>query len=255
MSSAKPKHFHCYATANDSRLYLRDLKNLKRLKNTHSGVQTISLFIAISNVRNENWFDKLFAKRVYSIFENHSKIKVIEILHKTNIGRDFSSYKFMLDRVKAISTDNDFIFFQNRSARGPFITNWYQLFIDQFQKFDSIALCGTTINFNDHPSRSERNDLPHIQTYSFLSTLFFMNQLGDNFPGSDETERLEIITKGEIGLSQFFLKENKITCMEWPDKAIDNQSQPPQNVDVKSNVTLEHCFYHRSYFRRNKRKK
>lgn len=251
--SSNQKYFHCYATANDSRLYLKDLKNLSRIKKLNSGVSTLFLFIAISKVRSVNSFDKLFVRIVKAMFKNHHKIKLIEIFHKSNLGRDFSSYQMMLEKVKPISTDDDFIFFQNRSGNGPFHKNWYKKFIEQFEKFDSIALCGSTINFSHHPSRSLRNDLPHVQTYSFLSRIYFMKMLGNNFPGADESERLDIITNGEIGLSQFFLKMYKITCLEWPDIAITNESDAPRNGDIKTKVTSDHYFYHRRYFKVSKR--
>lgn len=126
----------------------------------------------------------------------------------------------------------------------------------QFEKYDLTALCGSTINFKDHPNRSQRNDVPHIQTYAFLTKISFLEMLGNSFPGKDEISRIEIILKGEIGLSQFFLNKGYgITCMEWPDKFIVNNSRPINNIDVKSNVTKQHQFYHRLYYNKLKNSK
>lgn len=242
------KYFHCYATANDSFFYFKDLLNLKRIKNLDPGVDRVFLFLAISDVRKSNPMDRLFEKMARTMFKDHPRITLVEIFHKPNIGRDFSSYQMLLDKVRPMATANDYIFFQNRSGYGPFRTEWYKRFVAQFEKLEDVAVCGSTINFLDHPSRSLKDDLPHIQTYSFLSTLFFMNMLGADFPGAKETDRCDIITKGEIGLSQFFLEKGyKITCIEWPDLAICNQSQSPNTFDVKKSVTAKHCFYHRKY--------
>lgn len=249
------KYFHCYATANDSRFYIKDLRNLRRLKATDSGLDEIRLLVAISKVKRVNLFDKLFVTVVKKMFRNHESVKLIDIFHKTNVGRDFSSYQILLNKVRTTAADEDYVLFQNRSGYGPFHNNWYKKSIVQFEKFESVAMCGSTINFLDHPQRSSRNNLPHIQTYAFLSKMSFLNMLGENFPGADETVRLDIITKGEIGLSQFFLERDyKITCMEWPDEAISNQSQPPANLDVKDNVKAVHHFYHRRYFKKRRRK-
>jgi hypothetical protein len=250
------KYFHCYATANDSRLYLQDLKNLCRIRNVDSGVGSIFLFIAISKVHNINLFDKFFMRMVRAMFKNHHSVKLMQIFYKSNLGRDLSSYQLMWEEVKLISSDEDYILFQNRSGCGPFRRNWYKQYMEQFEKFESVALCGSTINFKDHPSRSLRNDLPHVQTYSFISKVYFMKMFGHDFPGANERERNKIIVNGEIELSQFFLRRKlKITCMEWSDMVITNQSDAPNNTDIKENVTFDHYFYHRKYLNKRNRMK
>jgi hypothetical protein len=250
--SADQKYFHCYATANDSHLYLKDLQNLTRLKHFYSGFGKIELLIAISKVKPINAYDRHFVKMIKKMFDQHTSIIVNEIFFKSNVGRDFSSFQSLFQKVKITANANDYIFFQNRSGFGPFRENWYQQFVHQFEKFDAIALCGSTINFSDNPKRSLRDDMPHIQTYAFLSKIEFMDLLGDPFPGATETEKLKIICNGEIALSQFFLnKEYKITCIEWPDKVISNDSKPIESLDIKRKVTAQHAFYHREYFKRN----
>jgi hypothetical protein len=79
-----------------------------------------------------------------------------------------------------------------------------------------------------------------------------MDLLNDNFPGSKETTKPNIICKGEIAFSQFFLeKKYKITCIEWPNEAISNQTEAIMTSDIKKNVTAKHYFYHRKYLRKN----
>jgi hypothetical protein len=250
------QYFHCYATANESRFYLKDIQNLMRIKNCDSGFSKIVLFIAISEVKKISFFDEFFVKSVKKLFDGHPSIELREIYFKGNIGRDFSSFQSLFDKVKETADIDDYILFQNRSGYGPFHENWYRQFVKQFEKFDSIALCGSTINFLDHPKRSLRNNLPHVQTYSFLTKVYFMDMLGAAFPASTKTEKLDIVLNGEIEMSQFFLKNNfKITCIEWPDKAISNQTLPIVSSDIKTKVTAKHYFYHRLYFRKNKLKK
>jgi hypothetical protein len=247
------QYFHCYATANDSRLYLKDIQNLMRIKDCYSGFSKIVLFIAISEVKKIGFLDRFFVRAVKRIFHGHPSVELREIFFKSNIGRDFSSYQTLFNRVSKIGNKDDFILFQNRSGYGPFHENWYSQFVAQFEKFDAIALCGSTINFRDNPARSSKVNLPHVQTYSFLTKLYYMNMLGDAFPGSNKTKKADIICEGEIELSQFFLKLNyKITCIEWPNKAISAQTKPFVLLDIKAKVRTNQFFYHRLYFRKNR---
>lgn len=252
INTSNRNYFHCYATANDSRLYIKDIQNLSRLKSVDAGCARIQLFIAISEVHPVNRRDEKFVAMVKKMFHNHPSIELKEIFFKTNVGRDFSSFDQLFKKVKQTASPHDFVFFQNRSGFGPFQKNWYLDFVGQFEKFENIALCGSTINFSDNPQRSLRNDLPHIQTFAFLTRIEFMDLLGDEFPGATETEKFKIICNGEIALSQFFLNKNyKITCMEWLDQDISNSSEPIEHLDIKKEASARHAFYHREYFKRN----
>ena len=253
IKSKGQQYFHCYATANDKRHYFNDIQNLMRIRHFYTGVEKVSLFIAISEANKINFFDNLFVNTVNKIFQKNTLIRVEGIFFKPNIGRDFSSYQYLLQKVKRIANEQDYILFQNRSAYGPFCNDWYKKFVTQFEKFDNIALCGSTINFMDHPNRSLNNNLPHVQTFVILSKLYFMNLFKDGFPGASESDRTNIILNGEIGLSHFFLNENyKITCIEWPELAISKNSKALVNTDIKNDVSENHAFYHRRYFKKNK---
>lgn len=61
-SHTTQQYFHCYATANDKCHYFNDIQNLMRISRFYSGVDKVSLFIAISQVHNVNFVDKLFVK-------------------------------------------------------------------------------------------------------------------------------------------------------------------------------------------------
>ena len=242
------KCFHCYATANDSFFYLRDIKNLKRIKTFDSGVNHIFLFIAVAKARKYNLFDQLFVKIVKKMFYGHKLISLVEIFYKTNVGRDFSSYQLILEKINSLADDNDYIFFQNRSGYGPYRQKWYKKIIKQFEKFKDVAICGSTINFLNHITST--NNSPHVQTYAFLTKFIYMKMLDGNFPGAKEYERSKIINAGEIGLSQFFLnKKFKLSCIEWDEKPITNQSRPPVYADIKGKVKKKHYFYHRKFFK------
>ncbi len=206
------------------------------------------LCIAISEVNKINLLDRIFVWAVKKLFFKHPFIILKKIFFKSNIGRDFSSYSMMNDLIQEKAAPVDYVFFQNRSGYGPFKKGWLKEMIIQYEKHDRTAICGSTINFMDHPNRSQRNDLPHVQTYAFLTKILFLEKLGSSFPGKKESSRLEIILQGEIGLSQFFLNRGfGITCMEWPDEYITNDSKPINNKDIKDSVAQSHQFYHKVY--------
>lgn len=253
LAKLERKFFHCYATANDKRFYLEDIKNLKRILMHDAGVGKIYLYIAISLVNKQSYWDDLFVKNISKMFSNQDRVILKSIFFKDNRGRDFSSYSELKKMILPFTSDSDYVFFQNRSACGPYFDNWLVQFIEHFNKHDSIALCGSTINFNDHPKRSQRNDLPHIQTYAFVTSLKYLNMLPKVFPGEKEVDRLQIILNGEIGLSQFYLKRQfSIVCLEWPDEIIALSSKAISTADCKEKVKELHSFYHRHYINKNK---
>ncbi len=244
----KRNYYHCYATANDDKYYLRDIQNILRFRRISPGIEKINLFIAISKATTVKKSDYIFVWAVKRILSTSPNIVLRQIFFKSNLGRDFSSYAEMSAIVKKEANPDDFVFFQNRSGFGPFRNNWYKEIISQFTKFESTALCGSTINFRDHPNRSDRNDCAHVQTYAFLTQVAFLRMLGDNFPGAEENLRINIILKGEIGLSQFFIDRGYgVTCMEWPEALVSKKTEPIVDTDVKEEITKEHQFHHRTY--------
>ncbi len=248
------RYFHCYVTANDKRLYLQDICNLIKIKNTPSGYLKTYLYVAISKVKTLNILDKIFVFIVKILFHNHKNISLKKILFKENKGRDFSSYSILNQKILKVALDSDYVFFQNRSAYGPYQKNWLQFFVNQYEKFYSIAICGSTINFNCYQYSENNEMLAHVQTYAFLIQVTYLKMLGQTFPAENEINRMKIIQKGEIDLSQFFLKRNyRITCLEWNNNAFGYRCSPISNIDVKEHVQKKHPFYHRSYFKKKRK--
>ena len=252
MKSNEPFH-HCYATANDMWNYCWDFENLTRIKKNADKNFITHLYIAISLVRKKNIFDLIFINCIKIYFIKTRNVKLCSITFKSNKGRDFSSYYIMSNEVLNKAKYNDYVFFQNRSGFGPFGKKWSANFIDQFNKFENIAICGSTINFMDHPRRSNRDDLAHVQTYAFLTKVNILDKIFENFPAINETNRLDIIYNGEIEFSQFFLKKGYgINCVEWPNTQILKTTKAIVREDVRGIVKKNHQFYHISFFKLKK---
>ncbi|GGZ20115.1 hypothetical protein GCM10007049_10830 [Echinicola pacifica] len=251
LTEDSPKFNICYATANENRLYTRDVQNLIRMSERHPGVDKAYLYIAVSTVKKEGAADRLFRKAITHLFDGHPHIELVEILFKENTGRDFSSYAQLFRKVNQTADAEDYTFFLNRSARGPYLDHWYADFLEQYRKFPKVAICGSTINCQDHHHRS-RDLRPHVQTYAFLSQVKHLRLFEEEFPGETETVRLQIILNGEISLSEFFTSRGYvITSMEWPNLTIDACTPPPAEGDIKKAVEQKHHFYHRKFFKRN----
>ena len=110
--------YQCYATANEKRFYLEDFENLLRIKSMSSGVSKIHLYLAVSLVKKEGFFDRLFAKVVRHLFLNESQVLLEKIIFKGNVGRDFSSFAALNAEVHKVCKNDDYLLFQNRSAKG-----------------------------------------------------------------------------------------------------------------------------------------
>lgn len=243
-------YYHGYVTANEKRLYLADISNLLQLSKMHPGCNKLMLYIAISEVQRRSVWDRIFIRIVTNVFKKNTNIELRDIFFKPNIGRDFSSFGRLTDRImKESQNEDDYIFFQNRSGQGPFLNNWYTEFIEQFNKFENVAICGASINFNDYYKLSDRSDLPHVQTYAFISQIKYLKMIPSPFPGERETERTQVISKGEIGLSQFFLKKGiGITCMKRKDDLVLKDSRE-KSINKEKEQLLNQAFYHRYFFR------
>ncbi|WP_242133229.1 hypothetical protein [Aestuariivivens marinum] len=254
MSTPKTPYYHCYVSANDSRSYYSDLQNLLKISRMEHGIGKLKLYVVISKVRPFNFWDKLFMLLVKQLFKNHNKVELQAMIYKTNLGRDFSSFAIVSDLICNKGDTNAYVFFQNRSGHGPFKQDWYTDFIKQFEAHNDTALCGSTINFNDHPLRSDRNDMPHVQTYAFLTQIKYLKLLQGNFPGVNAHTRLDAIYTGEIALSRFFLNKGLgISCMEWPKYVVTQNTKPNNLGDVRGTVRQDHAFYHKAIFSKTNR--
>lgn len=257
MNTSPTNYYHLYATANERRFFWRDIKNLVHLSRYATGVdRPLQLYIAISQVRPRNGFDTFFENGVRHLFHKHPWVQLREVLHKDNTGRDFSSFAHLARVALADAKDQDLLFFQNRSGYGPFQKNWLVRFANMLDRHPNMALCGVSINFTDHPSRSLRTDMPHVQTYSFALRAASLRPLADRFPGEKEQQRNQLITEGEIGLSQYFLAQGRtIGQIDRPDWEVSSATVAPQTHDPKTTVPADSPFFHRQYVRRHRRQR
>jgi hypothetical protein len=216
------KCFLSYATANEQLMYWDDFANFLSLARYDPGVDQVEMFIAVSEVVPRTVAHEKIVNELVNLLRATPNIKVRTVSFKSNVGRDFSSHACNLRKIAKEADPGDFILFTNRSACGPFKRGWYSEYVRQYKKFENVALCGSSINFNGHLARPRAGICTHVQSFAMLSQLTHLAPLLADFPAEHETDRDDIIANGEIGLSACLMNEGKsITCLAWPDHAFN----------------------------------
>ena len=165
--------------------------------------------------------DQRFLSKTQKIFKRCTWIELIAILTKGNVGRDLSSAKAGLDEISNYAKANDAVMVRNRSSIGPFKKNWYSNYLEMLDKSPNIGLVGNTINLTHHPDLHAGKISPHVQTYLYLSTYAILDRLRLEFPGMNESNRLGLISNGEIALSMKIMEMGYvISCHPLAKRAI-----------------------------------
>ncbi|HUR31640.1 MAG TPA: hypothetical protein VMZ69_09415 [Saprospiraceae bacterium] len=224
-----PKYFIAYMTANDTPYFHIDYFNLINMFLHDPGVKQVHLYIAVSQVQEFTHLQKRILSAILQAADNCEWLTCEEVILKSNIGRDFSSLQQCLLAMSSTACDDDFILVRNRSSRGPYMSQWYKKYVDLMTAKENIAIVGSTIGLIDHLSRGRTKDVPHVQTYAYLSQWKYFSYLLPDFPGRNAVNKDDAIMDGEIELSQRILKTGaKITSLQKPDMIIDihNQNDP-----------------------------
>jgi hypothetical protein len=226
------RYYMSYSTANDHPWYRADLWNFRNLAIFDPGVSSVELFVAVSEVRPRRRSDDQIVNALVEIAQQNARIAVRSVTFKSNVGRDFSSAAANLRQIATVARDDDYILFLNRSALGPYRSDWYNEYVAQYEKFQDVALCGSTISFKPHPLRPVQGVCTHVQSYVYLSQLKHMAPMKEDFPGETATSRLDAIEFGELALSRFMLHKGfALTSLAWPTLAF-NLKQPGPPVDA-----------------------
>lgn len=223
-----PTPYLGYVTANDDPSFLVDWLNVCNMVRYDPGVIGIRFFLVISEVRKPTIRDKRGADALCRKVLESGAFQSAEVLWKSNVGRDFSSAQLFLHRIASEASDEDPVMIKNRSGYGPLCEQWYSLYAELNNHLERGGLTGSTINQVSHPECRE-SDHPyttHVQTYIYLSTWAHFRPLADRFPGSEERERIEVICKGELGLSRSFLERGlQLNALAW-DGVVFSKEQP-----------------------------
>jgi hypothetical protein len=213
-----PRYYLAYATANEKRRFFWDALNFERLVARAPGVESIELYIAVSEVLGRSAEDDRAVAGLLKILAREPRIRVREVAFKSNTGRDMSSYLHCLDAIAAEASADDYVLCLNRSAFGPMRDDWYGAFVRQFGRDERIGLCGNSINFTGFPDLPDRGRFTHVQTYCFLGRPRVLADCFAGLPGLRAQTKEETIRGGEIALSRAVLRAGLgLSCLAWPE--------------------------------------
>jgi hypothetical protein len=235
------KYSMIYVTANDTKFF-KDYISLYLMRKFYPGVSPISFYCIIACIKKNSGFQRWMLHRMMRMVQGSKVIQPVVLLIRNNVGRDFGSVYAGLELLKATAQPEDFILIRNRSSWGPLTPGWYKRYLDQFTLNDQIALVGSTIGFKDHPRRSKKTDIAHVQTYIYLSQWKFLSALMPDFPGRYATNHLEAVIDGEIELSQQLIKRGwGISSLQHPGLILDanNQNNIPEDQKPSDELVKE----------------
>ena len=250
------RNFLIYTTANETN-FLIDYINILKMCELNPGVAKVELVIVVSAVDAGSQKSNIALEYIKRLLDVSEWLELKGVFFKSNIGRDFSSAQYGLQVISNIASDEDVVMIRNRSAYGPFKSDWYATYVDFFDSIKTFGLIGNTMNQSGHPKLEHaKNDITcHVQTYLYLSVFGILKKLIDDFPGVYESNRIQLINKGELELSRKIMNEGfVIGCIYWPDspfgKAIYNYPDLPQG-DIKNQILglpFEHRYSEVKYF-------
>lgn len=235
------QHYLVYATANDVPSYRLDLKHFENMARFDPGVDRVTVDCVVSLVNPKRRSDDRLAEKLSARLSGQSKVRLSNCHFKSNVGRDMSSFAFGLRTVLSNADDDDTIMFLNRSAYGPFKIDWYRAYLRGLVEAEGAGLCGNTINFRGYPGHENAERYyTHIQSYVLVGKAGTLRHLETTFPGEFETDRLGVITNGEIGISRHIMEAGYgITCLAWPGRIFTRErpfANDLPNRDVKWDV-------------------
>lgn len=245
------RYYLAYLTANDAELFVADYLNFRHMVRFPPGVPRVIVYVAVSVTQRLSPVDYLALEGLVELTEPCEWLEVRRVLIKGNVGRDFSSAEACLQAIAEDAWPDDYVMVRNRSAHGPQRENWFRDYVDQFERFSDTGLVGSTINFRCHlPVEGVQT---HVQTYAYLSAWKFLQPLAADFPAARCVERADVITQGEIGLSQNILERGLgLSCLHWPWEQFTRARPSAEylpHVDLKRtshNVPLRYRY--RRYF-------
>jgi hypothetical protein len=183
----------------------------------------------------------------------------IKVLHRNNIGYDFSAYG---EALKSINIQQyKYFFFINTSVRGPFLPDYVKMsWTIPFKNLlkNDVKLVGTTINLAEDFLSSNSNKhyygkkkyYTHVQSQMFATDLECLKLLISKgiFDLFTENNFLKIIILREIGMSYHVLNNNwNISCVLPEYQNIDYRTL---NVDFNPTSIKGEMNYKDSYFNR-----
>jgi hypothetical protein len=217
------RFFLSYATANDDPLYTRDLVNFRHYAKMDPGVEKIDVYISVSEVHPKSENDEAAWASLAKVLKRNKKLDVRRIKFFCAPGRDWRALYQNLMSIMEISDMEDYLFFNNRSASGPYTQYWYRTFLEHLKTDWRIGGVASTIwlNMGAKPYHVYEGLGPHLQAIGILTRVGDCARMMDNFPGIEAKSTIEGVRQGEAGFSLRLLEAGKrIASLYQPNMTI-----------------------------------
>lgn len=160
------------------------------------------------------------AQRMRAYCRLAEKYPFIEAVHfRDNQGQDFGAYDFGYQLLQKQGHRGD-VLFMNSSVSGPHEHGWLLKYRAQFRRHPNVGLCGIGLNSHD-TSDGDGPFAPHVQSYFLYTNMKVLEHaVGPRLFDADGRDKLEVIRRGEIGVSERVLDAGySITSPNFPEFA------------------------------------
>lgn len=190
-----------------------------------SGINFEVTVVLNSNLGERRWFVKriLFSDEALPYAQRYFELKkkyhfINKIIFRSNFGRDIGAYNCGYHYLKRIGYKGDVVFL-NTSCGGPSENGWLLKYRDQFYSRKDVGLCGISM-YSHNVNEPSNPFMPHIQSFFLFTNMDVLRKV---FPNNlcgiwIRHNKLKLIKKGEIGISQKILNEGYgICCIAFKD--------------------------------------
>ena len=142
---------------------------------------------------------------------------VDNVYFRGNDGFDIGAYNFGFKHLQSVGYDGD-VLFMNSSVVGPRRDGWLRDYQRLFYRTKNTGLCGITLN-SHNTMLACPVFAPHVQTFFMYTNVRVLTEVFDTeLPGSNTSEKVKLISEGEIGISKGVLEAGySIRCSAFPD--------------------------------------
>ncbi|MBT5856386.1 hypothetical protein HOH87_07135 [bacterium] len=141
---------------------------------------------------------------------------ITDLLFRDNVGQDFGAYQAGYQSCLDEGYDGE-IAFLNTSIKGPVTDGWLLAHHNAFNAKTNLGVYG--LSMDSHYGIPANIFSPHVQSYFLYTTISILKSVfPEGLPGIKETDRKQIINKGEVGFSSAMLNAGYgISCAQYPD--------------------------------------
>jgi hypothetical protein len=134
-------------------------------------------------------------------------------------GHDLGAYDFGYQLLLERGYRGDVVFMSS-CVVGPYEHGWLAKYRSQFRRHPRVGLCGIGLNSHD-TSAGDGPFAPHVQSYFLYTNMQVLSDaVGPRLLEADVSDELDVIRRGEIGVSQRVLDAGySITSPVFPEFA------------------------------------